>query len=385
MGVTIHNRCSDFNTYRAARVKSLFNAETGCNFDLETDLPIDDAEWKIGVVVGPSGSGKTSIGNAVWGGGCMFAPEWPTGEPIIDAIARGGDFNDVTSALAAVGLGDVPAWLRPYPVLSNGEKFRADMARLISEAPARAVVDEFTSVVDRQIAKFGALAFAKAWRRTAGQVVLLSCHYDILDWVEPDWVFNTETKTFHGRWLQQGRHDGGAGWYKRPKFELEIWQTDWRYWPEFEPHHYLKLPLMPCAKCYVGIVNGERVAHLAVSSKNDTRRKGRAEARACRMVVKPEWQGAGVGMRMLNTVCDLYLKGLGHLRYPATTQFHTSHPGLCAALRRDKRWRQVSAELFGANKRRSAASLSKTGTVAAGFGGHFRAVQGFRYYGEQAS
>jgi ABC-type ATPase with predicted acetyltransferase domain len=72
----------------------------------------------------------------------------------------------------------VPTWLRPYPVLSNGEKFRADLARLICEAPASAIVDEFTSDVDRQIAKFGALAFQKAWRRTKGcKVVLLTPHY----------------------------------------------------------------------------------------------------------------------------------------------------------------------------------------------------------------
>ena len=77
-----------------------------------------------------------------------------------------------------------PAWLRPYRVLSNGERFRADLARIVCNAPPRVVVDEFSSVVDRQVAKLGALAFQKAWRRTAGQAVLLSCHYDILDWLE---------------------------------------------------------------------------------------------------------------------------------------------------------------------------------------------------------
>lgn len=68
--------------------------------------------------------------------------------------------HDVTAALSAVGLGSVPSWLRPYSVLSNGERFRADMARLICEAPVKVVVDEFTSPLDRQVARFGALAFA---------------------------------------------------------------------------------------------------------------------------------------------------------------------------------------------------------------------------------
>jgi len=50
-------------------------------------------------------------------------------------------------------------------------------------------------VVDRQIAKIGALAFAKNWRRNKGKkVVLLSCHYDIIEWLQPDWVYDVNTK-----------------------------------------------------------------------------------------------------------------------------------------------------------------------------------------------
>lgn len=372
MKLKVRNNCSDFNSYRAARVKSLFNAESGCNFSHDAELPIDEGDWKLGLIVGPSGSGKTSLGRQIFGGAeFIFDPAWPDDAPIVDAIAPAGDFDAVTGALAAVGLGTVPSWLRPFGVLSNGEKFRANLARLIAEAPARAVVDEFTSVVDRQIARMGATAFGKAWKRTAGQAVLLSCHYDIIDWLEPDWIYDTATGKYAGR-----------GLWRRPRFELEIWETDWGHWKAFEPHHYLKLPIMPAARCYVGVVERELVAHVAVGCKN----KGKsAEARACRLVVMPEWQGAGVGMRFLNSVCQLQLEGRGRLAgRKVTTIFHTSHPGLAAGLRRDTKWRQLSAILHGNSKARSAASLRKSGsTVCSGFGGHFRAVQGFRYYGEQ--
>ena len=66
--IEVHNRCSDFDSYRAARVKSLFNAESGCNFDLMAELPADETWWKIGMIVGPSGSGKSSIGKSFWEG-----------------------------------------------------------------------------------------------------------------------------------------------------------------------------------------------------------------------------------------------------------------------------------------------------------------------------
>ena len=393
MKINIAHRCTDFSSYRAARVKSLFNCESGANFNMTAELAIDDPDWKLGVVVGPSGSGKTSIGRAMFGPAAFYEPTgWPDKKPIIDAIAPKGDFNAVTAALAAVGLGSVPAWLRPYAVLSNGERFRCDLARIIVDAPAKVVVDEFTSVVDRQIAKMGALAFQKAWRRTGGQAVLLSCHYDILDWLEPDWIFDTATGTFDRGSLR-----------RRPKFDLEIWQTDWRYWDMIETHHYLKMPKMVASKCYVGVVDGVPVTHLAVASKS-VGNAGAFEARACRLVVMPEWQGAGVGLRFLNAICERYLRGEGHLKKPVPTLFHTSHPGLVAALRRDPKWRQVSAVLHGANKAKSVASLRKTkarqaaegrvtvardggvtGTGAGtGFGGHMRAVQGFRYVGGAA-
>lgn len=373
MRIDVRNRCSDFDSYRAARVKSLFNAESGCNFDLSAELPIDDDQWALGVIVGPSGSGKTSMGAQVFGPGAMWAPSWPGDRPLVDAIAPGGDFNEVTAALSAVGLGSVPAWLRPYPVLSNGERFRADLARVICEAPPAVVIDEFSSVVDRQIAKFGALAFAKAWRRTGGRCVLLSCHYDVLDWLEPDWVFDTAT----------GKFERGRGLWRRPPFDLEIFQTDGGYWPLFEPHHYLKLPRMIAATYYVGVVDGELVSHLGVST-----RPGLHEARACRLVVMPEWQGAGVGMRFLNGICEMWLRGDNRYGKKMPTLFHTSHPGLCAGLRRDPRWVQVSAALFGGNKTRSRASVLRSmqrrgdrSNAPTGYGGHFRAVQGFRYLG----
>src|SRR5690242_14402197 len=122
MIVDIAHRCPDYDSYRAARVKSLFNVDKGNSFDHTAKLDIDDQPWKIGVVVGPSGSGKTSIGNRIFGDPALVwtgEGRWPDDAPIIDAVAPGAPFDAVTAALGAVGLGDVPTWLRPYPVLSN--------------------------------------------------------------------------------------------------------------------------------------------------------------------------------------------------------------------------------------------------------------------------
>ena len=196
MIVKVRNKTKASTGYRDSRVISLFNAESGAEFNLDANIPIEGLDWQIGLIVGPSGSGKTSLGRALFGGGNIvdLYDGWDNDVPIVEAISPEGDFNSVTGALANVGLGDVPSWLRPFSALSNGQQFRAGLARLISDAPDEVIVDEFTSVIDRQIAKIGAMAFSKGWRRNKGKkVVLLACHYDIIEWLRPDWVFDTGT------------------------------------------------------------------------------------------------------------------------------------------------------------------------------------------------
>lgn len=373
MRVEVKHKSKNFDSFRANKVKSLFNSEHG-NWEHVADLPIEGNDWKIGLIVGPSGSGKTSIGNRVFGRVHDLYSGWDANQPIVDCIAPEKTLNEVTAALSAVGLGDVPAWLRPFNVLSNGEKFRAGLARLVVERPDKVVVDEFTSVIDRQIAKVGAAAFAKSWKKGSGQIILLSCHYDIIEWLQPDWIYDTAEARFSRDCLRQ-----------RPQLELQIYQVSGSVFRHFKPHYYLDLPLPVAAQYFVGVIDGEPVCHLAVSPLFTAK-----AYRATRLVVMPEWQGIGVGTRFLNAVCQYHLDGHGRNGYKYPVFFHTSHPQLCGALRHSRKWEQTNARLYGDNKARSAGSLKrshlKSGTgnrCSTGYGGHFRAVQAFKYIGEQ--
>lgn len=369
MILEVSHKCSDFDSYRAARVKSLFNVERGCDWSHTAELPEPGEDWQIGVIVGASGSGKTSIGSRYFpdaGIHDLYAG-WPTDRPIIDAISPEGAFDDITSSLVAVGLGDVPAWLRPFNVLSNGEKFRAGLARLICERPEHAVVDEFTSVIDRQVAKVGAAAFAKAWRKGKGKIVLLSCHYDILDWVQPDWVYDTREARLSRDCLR-----------RRPDINLEIYKVSGKLWRYFQPHHYLKLPHPVSAEYFVGVIDGEPVCHVAFSPAFHV--KG---YRAARLVVLPEWQGIGIGTRFLSHLAELHLQGKGRMGKKYPTFFTTSHPQMCRSLKRRAGWKWLNASLCGVNRSKSYASLCKSRAETRGaFGGHFRATQGFKYIGD---
>ena len=372
-----------FTSYRAARVRSLFNVseDQGSSHTISIDAPLEQKEWKIGLVVGASGTGKTTLGGLLFGGGYLHQGfEWSRDLPVIDEVGKDKDFNSVTAALASVGLGSVPSWLRPYHVLSMGEKFRAEMARVIIEQPDQIVIDEFTSVVDRQIAQIGASAFSKAWRRTKGQVILLSCHYDIIDWLCPDWVIDTNEWKFDWRCLRQ-----------RPEIPLDIYETSaTTAWKFFKPHHYLDLPLPIAATYYIAEYRGLPVAHLAVATT-----AGLKSARFTRLVVLPEWQGAGVGVKFLEFVAQKWLDGENRYNKKMTGVIHTSHPALVYVLNKSPRWVLVSQQMGGGDRGKSMKSLMKSAQRGrfksdpnskgsrSGYGGHLRAVAGFRYIGEQ--
>lgn len=192
--IRVDQEVPQFESYAAERTRGLYNVapSDGSRFKLDALLPIDERDWQIGMIVGPSGSGKSSLVRRLETKGFVeWTGIWPDNEPIIETLSK-TSYEKGTAALATVGLGSVPSWLRPHAVLSTGEKFRADMAQLLLSGTKNAVLDEFTSVLDRQVAQVGSGAFAKSWRRKKGRrIVLVGCHYDILDWVQPDWWIDT--------------------------------------------------------------------------------------------------------------------------------------------------------------------------------------------------
>jgi len=129
------------------------------------------------------------------------------------------------------------------------------------------------------------------------------------------------------------------------------------------------------AEYFVGTVNGELVCHLASSPAFHT-----GYYRLTRLVVMPEWQGAGVGTKFLEWVAEYHKNGRGRCGKKLPCMFHTSHPQLIGFLKYSKKWVLKSQQLFGGVKKAVGITKNKKGPIS-GYGGHFRAVQGFKYIG----
>jgi len=162
------------------------------------DLPKD---WSIGLIVGGSGTGKTTILNNLFGES-VFGEFKYKAKSVVDDMPQNSSMEEISKTFNSVGFSSPPSWLKPYNVLSNGEKMRVDLARsLLLDAPMFAF-DEFTSVVDRNVAKIGSYAMQKAIRRTNKRFIACTCHYDVEEWLCPDWVFDTNKMEFQKKNLK---------------------------------------------------------------------------------------------------------------------------------------------------------------------------------------
>lgn len=296
---------------------------------LEADLPLDGREWKIGLITGPSGCGKSTLARQAWPEAMERKHQWGKNS-ILDAFPEQLSIKEVVFLLSSVGFSSPPAWLRSYGSLSTGQQFRADLALALAHAsvtpPHLVVLDEFTSVVDRTVAKIGSAAVARAVRKHENlRFIAVSCHEDIVEWLQPDWLYRPNENHFLWRCLP-GRYYGNA----RPSIALSVVRCQKSAWKLFAPHHYLSHDINPSAVCFLASWEGKPVAFSAwlpfVGAGPPTRREHRT-------VCLPDYQGVGIG-NVLSALLASMWKGLGFRAISTTT-----HPSMIQSRKRSPLWK----------------------------------------------
>ena len=330
MKVNQQVECDIFDSQRVRLVAQRFGMklEKKARERFEVEVPGLEEEWKIGAIVGPSGSGKTTVARAAFGEAMWEGKEWPEDRAVVDALGEVGA-EEVTRALGAVGLNSPPAWVKPYGALSKGEQFRCDVARALLSGQELVVVDEFSSVVDRKAAQVGSAAVARAVRegKLGGRLVAVTCHYDVLPWLQADWVLDMAEGRLERRRL------------RRPAVRLRLFVARQRAWQQFRRHHYLDAKLNPFSVCYLAAIEEQPVAFAAVlplAGKKGFRR-------ISRLVVLPDYQGIGIGGHFLQAVA-MHLTGMGF-----GVTLTTSHPAMLSALERSGRWKVQQRYRRGGN------------------------------------
>lgn len=308
------------NTFRVSSMRGMYDVppEKKLRHEWNVDIPIEGKDWNVGLIVGSSGSGKTTIARKLWGNDNVHSEyEWPKSKSILDGFPEKLGTREIVDFLCHVGFSSPPSWAKSFHVLSNGQKFRVELARILAEEKKLIVVDEFTSVIDRNSAKVGSYAVSKTARKTNKQIICLSCHRDIIEWLEPNWVFDTDSMQF--TW----------GLLRRPQINLEIFSVHRSAWRIFRNHHYLTGEISPAAQCFVAFMNAVPVGFTSyVHSAGYFGIK-----REHRTVVLPDYQGVGIGV-VLSDWLGEYLKAKN---FRFTSVF--SHPALVRARIKSGKWK----------------------------------------------
>jgi ABC-type ATPase involved in cell division/GNAT superfamily N-acetyltransferase len=323
MKATITRDTAINRSARVMQLEGIFDVPPADRSALSWDvsLPLEEREWNIGLIVGPSGCGKSTIARELWPAEYVKTFEWSPAAAIVDNFPPEMSIKDITALLNSVGFSSPPSWLRPFGILSNGEQFRVTMARAIAELPALCVIDEFTSVVDRQVAQIGSSAIAKTVRRRGSKLIAVTCHYDVEPWLCPDWVYSPAENLFAWRDLR-----------RRPDVGIDIARVEHSAWKIFSPHHYLSADLNKAAVCFCAFIDGRPAAFTSYLPFFGKLKDSRKAVRVHRLVSLPDFQGIGVGAA-LNTDTASAFSAIGK-----RVMLGTAHPALIASCLRSPDW-----------------------------------------------
>lgn len=290
-----------FTTFRCQKAANSLDIDTEKKSVHELKVSADlQTPFSIGLIVGSSGSGKTTLAKKMFDEKC-FHVDVDYSKSVIDQLPESLSYDECAEILSGIGLTSVPCWIRPMNTLSNGQRARAEAA-LSMARNENIVIDEWTSVVDRTVAKVMSHCIQKHARRQKRQVVLLSCHYDVIEWLNPDWIIDCNKQEYTDRRAMVGTFE------RTDRLRLDIREVDRKTWPFFSKYHYLS-DRLPGGKIFTyGLFNGADqigfqcyAAYIIGDHKTFF---------SNRVVIHPDYAGLGLGIRLTNeTSKQLVRKG----------------------------------------------------------------------------
>jgi ABC-type ATPase with predicted acetyltransferase domain len=276
----------------AGLIAEAFGIHSGLEKVVVNDLEIPD-DYQILFITGESGSGKSTILNKLGKATLIDIPK----TSICD---WGNDQKETLHILSMVGLGDASLFLNTYEELSDSQKARARMAKMILDGNKTLIIDEFLSTLDRKTAKAVAYMFGKNVRRLGLRALLASAHSDLIHYLQPEIVVcGSAFPSSFSVTVADGE-----------KFNPFSLTTEHRW---VDKHFYRELRLGELH--YKGKYTGGTKEHLAAFIDNEcvgilvsTNRINDDGRRIARLVVHPSYRGCGVGVQLVRTYISRFPK-----------------------------------------------------------------------------
>jgi ABC-type ATPase with predicted acetyltransferase domain len=285
--------------------------------DFQKHVIYDNVELKIGsedivYLTGDSGSGKSVLLKAVCGdlnpmeAARMSDVEVDPEKPLIDTV--GDSVTEGLKLLSKVGLNDAFLFVRRYSQLSDGQKYRYRLAKLIESGAQWWIMDEFCATLDRETAKIVAFNVQKLARRLGKAVVAATTHTDLFEDLAPSvHIHKRFGKEINVRYYpNQERKQCSL------LEEMQVQEGSYEDWKKVAGFHYRSHRIAFMQKIFVlkrkGRVCGAvvyvhplstapcRSKVLKIDSMKELNEK---LARVARVVVHPKYRTIGAGAKLL--------------------------------------------------------------------------------------
>jgi ABC-type lipoprotein export system ATPase subunit/GNAT superfamily N-acetyltransferase len=165
----------------------------GLGVDQQKFVIYDNVELKISpkdivYITGDSGSGKSVLLKALKQDLGEEATDMADiqpdpDKPIIDSV--GENLSEALELLSKAGLNDAFLFIRRFRELSDGQKYRYKIAKLMESGKQWWIADEFCSALDRDTAKIVAFNIQKIARQMGKAVIVATTHTDLFEDLNP--------------------------------------------------------------------------------------------------------------------------------------------------------------------------------------------------------
>jgi ABC-type ATPase with predicted acetyltransferase domain len=306
-----------YETHTKPTPRSLVVAEAfGLGIDETQKFKVLDAELKIGpqdivYITGDSGSGKSVLLRAIrvdLGDEAIDLSEVQVDpdKPLIETV--GATVEQALELLSKVGLNDAFIFLRTFSQLSDGQKYRYRIAKLIESEKQWWLMDEFAACLDRDTAKIIAYNLQKLARRQGKAVISATTHGDLAGDLKPSVLVR---KRF-GEEIHMGYYPNipatECSIVKEMKIELGTRED----WLKLAPFHYRGHNIAPARKIF-RMIRGDELCGVIVYSypppacygrrqvlpKMTMRQLNQQLSIINRIVIHPKYRTIGLGEKLI--------------------------------------------------------------------------------------
>lgn len=163
------------------------------DFVIYDNLPVEVVPGDVVYINGQSGSGKSlvlrELAHQLRERGFRVANIDEVellNKPLVDQI--GESTNDAVRLLSLAGLNDAYLLVRTPDQLSDGQKYRFRLAKVIESKADVWVADEFCAVLDRETARVVSFNVQRTARKLGATVVVATTHTDLVDDLKPSLI-----------------------------------------------------------------------------------------------------------------------------------------------------------------------------------------------------